>query len=65
MKEKTVGTRNRDHRFDGFQPGIAGSSLAQTPYKDLKYPKLNDIRLPQVEQVTLSNGMRLFYPGGP
>ncbi len=39
---------------------VAGSVLAQTPYQDLKYPKLNDIQLPQVEQVTLSNGMRLF-----
>ena len=39
---------------------VAGSILAQTPYQDLKYSKVNDIQLPQVEQVTLSNGMRLF-----
>ena len=41
-------------------PWIVGSALAQTPYQDLKHPKLNDIRVPQVEQVTLSNGMKLF-----
>jgi zinc protease len=41
-------------------PWFVGLALAQTPYQDIKYPKLNDIRLPQVEQVTLSNGMRLF-----
>ena len=39
---------------------IAGSAMAQTPYQDLKYPILNDIRVPEVEQVTLSNGMKLF-----
>ena len=41
-------------------PWIAGSALAQTPYQDLEHPKLNDIRVPEVEQVTLSNGMKLF-----
>ena len=39
---------------------IAGSALAKTPYQDLKYPRLKDIQVPQVEQVTLSNGMKLF-----
>ena len=39
---------------------IAGSALAQTPYQDLKYTRLKDIQVPQVEQVTLSNGMKLF-----
>jgi predicted Zn-dependent peptidase len=29
-------------------------------YKSLKYPKLGDIEVPVVEQVTLANGMRLF-----
>jgi len=29
-------------------------------YKNLKYPKLRDIEIPEVEQVTLENGMRLF-----
>ena len=29
-------------------------------YKSLKYPKLGDIEVPEVEQVTLANGMRLF-----
>lgn len=29
-------------------------------YKDLKYPKLGDIAIPEVERVTLANGMRLF-----
>ena len=41
-------------------PWIGGSALAQTPYQDLEHPKLNDIRVPEVEQVTLSNGMKLF-----
>jgi predicted Zn-dependent peptidase len=29
-------------------------------YRNLKYPKLGDIEVPEVEQVTLANGMRLF-----
>jgi zinc protease len=29
-------------------------------YKSLEYPKLKDIEVPDVEQVTLANGMRLF-----
>jgi zinc protease len=29
-------------------------------YKSLKYPKLCDIEVPEIEQVTLDNGMRLF-----
>ncbi len=31
-----------------------------TDYRSLKYPKLGDIEVPKVEQVTLANGMRLF-----
>ena len=31
-----------------------------TDYKTLKYPKLGDIEVPEVRQVTLANGMRLF-----
>jgi zinc protease len=29
-------------------------------YKDLKYPRLGDIEIPEVERLTLPNGMRLF-----
>jgi len=29
-------------------------------YKELEYPKLGDIRIPEVRRVTLANGMRLF-----
>ncbi len=29
-------------------------------YKQLKYSKLGDIKIPEVQQVTLKNGMRLF-----
>ena len=29
-------------------------------YKELKYPKLGDIKVPEVKRVTLANGMRLF-----
>lgn len=43
-----------------LSPCLAGASLAQTHYKDLTYPELNDIQVPEVEQVTLSNGMKLF-----
>lgn len=39
---------------------LVTSSPAQKHYKDLKYPKLRDIKIPKVEQVTLSNGMKLF-----
>ena len=41
-------------------PCFEGSSMAQKHYKDLEYPKLRNIQVPQVEQVTLPNGMRLF-----
>jgi hypothetical protein len=30
------------------------------PYKNLKYPGLGDIEMPNVQKVTLANGMRLF-----
>ncbi|MFQ5864496.1 MAG: M16 family metallopeptidase [bacterium] len=39
---------------------LVESSPAQKHYKELKYPKLRDIEIPKVEQVTLSNGMKLF-----
>ncbi len=29
-------------------------------YKELEYPKLGDVRIPEVQRVTLDNGMRLF-----
>lgn len=29
-------------------------------YKELEYPKLGDIKVPEVKRVTLANGMRLF-----
>jgi len=38
----------------------SGCNGQQADYKSLKYPKLRDIKVPGVEQVTLSNGMRLF-----
>lgn len=30
-------------------------------YKSLEYPKLGDVEVPEVQQVTLTNGMRLFF----
>ena len=42
---------------------FAVSSCAQRQalhYKQLKYPKLGDIEIPEVKQVTLANGMQLF-----
>lgn len=36
------------------------SVFAQKHYKDIKYPKLNKINVPDVERVELSNGMILF-----
>lgn len=35
-------------------------ALAQTHYKDLKYPPLNEIKVPPVERVVLANGMILY-----
>jgi zinc protease len=29
-------------------------------YKDLKYPKLREIQIPEIERITLANGMRLY-----
>lgn len=42
--------------------GLLWSGCAEqaTDYKSLKYPKLGDIEVPEVQQVTLANGMRLF-----
>ncbi|MFQ6114831.1 MAG: M16 family metallopeptidase, partial [bacterium] len=40
--------------------GSFGSSSAQKYYKDIKYPKLHDVKIPEVEQVTLDNGMKVF-----
>ncbi len=43
--------------------GLLGSSCSPQyarDYKELKYPKLREIVIPEVEQVTLANGMRLF-----
>ncbi len=42
---------------------VAGSCLAReraTDYKQLTYPKLHDVKVPEVERVTLPNGMQLF-----
>jgi zinc protease len=52
-------------------PAAAGPALTSEPqtgasqeraaaYKQLKYPKLRDIQVPDVERVTLPNGMQLF-----
>jgi predicted Zn-dependent peptidase len=39
-------------------PSCSGQQARQ--YSKLKYPKLGDIKIPEIEKVTLSNGMRLF-----
>jgi len=39
---------------------FVGTNFAQKHYKELKYPKLKNIKIPEVEQVTLENGMQLF-----
>ena len=43
---------------------LAGLALAQAPkiptYKELKYPPLGQVKIPEPVQATLSNGMRLF-----
>ncbi|MEK7996462.1 MAG: pitrilysin family protein [Planctomycetota bacterium] len=43
--------------------GLLWSGCAGEPARDytrLKYPKLQDVQVPEVERVTLANGMRLF-----
>jgi predicted Zn-dependent peptidase len=43
--------------------GLLWSGCAGEPARNhtkLKYPKLQDVQVPQVERVTLANGMRLF-----
>ena len=42
----------------GAAPAAAPERVAD--YKQLKYPKLRDIKIPEVERVTLPNGMQLF-----
>jgi zinc protease len=39
---------------------LSCSQQQLTGYKDLKYPRLGDIEIPEVERLTLPNGMRLF-----
>ena len=47
--------------FVGLSLLWSGCAEQQTAdYRSLKYEKLGDIEVPEVEQVTLSNGMRLF-----
>ncbi|MCG8605723.1 insulinase family protein, partial [bacterium] len=43
-----------------FSCSMVGQVQAQKHYADIKYPRLNEIKVPKVEQVTLSNGMKLF-----
>jgi predicted Zn-dependent peptidase len=39
---------------------IGCAEQAVRDYENLEYPKLRDIEVPEVQQVTLANGMRLF-----
>ena len=39
---------------------FVGTSAAQKYYKDITYPRLNDIQIPDVERIELSNGIILF-----
>ncbi len=60
------------HRESASGPAPAAAGTAVTTqsasvaqermpeYKQLKYPKLRDIQVPEVERVTLPNGMQLF-----
>ncbi|RJP28566.1 MAG: insulinase family protein [Candidatus Omnitrophota bacterium] len=36
------------------------TGIAQKSYKELSYPKLNDIQIPEIERIVLPNGMILF-----
>ena len=51
-------------RLGIFFVAIACASAQQSPrnpsYKDLKYPPLGQVKIPQVVEGTLSNGMRVF-----
>ncbi len=38
----------------------SGATAASPSYKDLKFPKLKQVKIPDVPAFTLSNGMRLF-----
>jgi len=61
----------RGRSFSGFRVFIitavlfcfVASSCTQQytrPYKNLRYPRLGDIEIPDVERLTLANGMQLF-----
>ena len=39
---------------------LSCSQQRLTGYKELKYPRLGDIEIPDVERITLANGMQLF-----
>lgn len=47
--------------FLGLSLSWSGCAERQrADYRSLKYPKLGDVEVPEVQQVTLDNGMRLF-----
>ena len=39
---------------------LSSAVLAQKHYKDLKYPKLSEMKVPEPTEITLENGMRVF-----
>jgi zinc protease len=41
-------------------PARTGTSKAAASYKDLKYPPLPQVKIPEPAEYTLSNGMRVF-----
>ena len=49
-------------RISAVMLTLVGAALAQTPpsYKDLKYPPLPEIKIPNVATFTLANGMKLY-----
>lgn len=40
--------------------GFTGEAFSQKPYKELRYPKLREIKIPKVDKVVLKNGMKVF-----
>jgi predicted Zn-dependent peptidase len=49
--------------FFALIPGFVGSGCSQDQsmrYQELRYPKLHDIEIPEIERVRLANGMQLY-----
>jgi len=44
----------------GLLAGLPGGAAAQKPHDEITFPPLNDVELPEIQRVTLDNGIKLY-----